>query len=189
MPRGIYKRTKPSWIKGKTKKDYPQLSNTGVKKGNIPWNKGKKLGPNPEHSRKMKGRPSTMLGRKHKPESIEKMRKSAIGIHRGEKCGTWKGGITPINFKIRNSTEYRDWRIAVFEQDNYTCQECGSRGVTLNADHIKPFAYYPELRLAIENGRTLCVPCHRKTDTYKGRATKNYRTNAIANVKTFDTNA
>jgi hypothetical protein len=28
--------------KGKTKKDYPKLSNSGVKKGYIPWNKGKK---------------------------------------------------------------------------------------------------------------------------------------------------
>lgn len=28
--------------KGKTKKDYPNLSNSGVKKGNISWNKGKK---------------------------------------------------------------------------------------------------------------------------------------------------
>jgi hypothetical protein len=32
------------WNEGKTKKDYPQLSNSGVKKGNIPWNKGKGSG-------------------------------------------------------------------------------------------------------------------------------------------------
>ena len=86
---------------------------------------------------------------------------------RGEKSNFWKGGITPINMKIRQSKEYKDWRVAVFARDNYTCQECGSRGVTLHADHIKPFAYYPELRLVIENGRTLCVPCHQKTPTYK----------------------
>lgn len=87
----------------------------------------------------------------------------------GEKNGMWKGGITPINAKIRTSQEYKDWRITVFKRDNYTCNECGSQGVTLHADHIKPFAYYPELRLVIENGRTLCVPCHKKTDTYAGR--------------------
>lgn len=28
-----------AWNKGKNKDDYPQLSNSGVKKGNIPWNK------------------------------------------------------------------------------------------------------------------------------------------------------
>jgi hypothetical protein len=88
---------------------------------------------------------------------------------RGIKNPAWKGGITPINYKIRNSQEYTDWRISVFKRDNYTCQECNGTGITLNADHIKPFALFPELRLVIENGRTLCVPCHRKTDTYGGR--------------------
>jgi 5-methylcytosine-specific restriction endonuclease McrA len=79
----------------------------------------------------------------------------------------WKGGITPINIKIRNSVEYKLWRTAVFERDNYTCVWCGdNKGGNLEADHIKPFCDYPELRLAIDNGRTLCKECHRKTDTY-----------------------
>ena len=86
----------------------------------------------------------------------------------GANCNWWKGGITSINTKVRNSKKYANWRVAVFQRDNYTCKECGSRGVTLNADHIKPFAYYPELRLRIDNGRTLCVPCHKKTDTFAG---------------------
>lgn len=83
----------------------------------------------------------------------------------------WKGGITPENRMIRSSAKYRDWRKAVFERDNYTCQECFERGGKLNADHIKMFALYPELRFEVSNGRTLCEPCHRKTDTFgmKGR--------------------
>jgi len=86
----------------------------------------------------------------------------------------WKGGITPVNQKIRSSSEYADWRTQVFKRDDYTCQECGSRGYKLNADHIKPFAYYPELRLAIDNGRTLCVPCHKKTETFGIKGVRNY---------------
>lgn len=78
----------------------------------------------------------------------------------------WKGGITPINEKIRKSFVYKLWRNAVFEKDNYTCQECGIRGDNLHADHIKPFAVYVDLRFAIDNGRALCVPCHKKTPTY-----------------------
>lgn len=85
----------------------------------------------------------------------------------------WEGGKTPLSKQIRNSKEYIDWRTTVFKRDNYTCQECGSRGYKLHADHIKPFAFYPELRLVIENGRTLCVPCHKKTDTY-GHKSREY---------------
>ena len=89
----------------------------------------------------------------------------------GDKNPQWKGGITPVHKTIRRSTEFKEWRKSVFERDNYTCQECGVRGGTLHPDHIKPFAYYPELRFSLDNGRTLCVDCHKKTDTWgnKGR--------------------
>lgn len=89
---------------------------------------------------------------------------------RKEKNPFWKGGISKTYKSERQllmeTKEYKDWRTNVFRRDNYTCQECGSRGYKLNADHIKPFAFYPELRLIINNGRTLCVFCHRKTETY-----------------------
>lgn len=84
----------------------------------------------------------------------------------GEKSANWKGGITPLNRLIRSSKEYKAWRKAVFERDNYTCQHCHQHGGNLEADHIKQFAYYVELRLDPDNGRTLCVDCHRKTDTH-----------------------
>ena len=78
----------------------------------------------------------------------------------------WKGGITPEHLRVRWSTEMKNWRKQIFERDNYTCQLCGKHGGNLNADHIKPFALYPELRFDLSNGRTLCVSCHRNTDTY-----------------------
>ena len=62
--------------------------------------------------------------------------------------------------------EYIVWRTAVFVRDDYTCQICGKRGIELQADHIKPWSTHPELRYAIDNGRTLCVSCHRTTDTW-----------------------
>lgn len=72
----------------------------------------------------------------------------------------WKGGITPLNSQIRNSLEYKLWRKAVFTRDDFTCIWCFKRGGILHADHIKEFYMYPELRFAIDNGRTLCKSCH-----------------------------
>ena len=81
----------------------------------------------------------------------------------------WKGGVTPINLQIRRSLEYKIWRRNVFERDNYTCQMCLKRGFKINADHIKSFAEFPELRFELSNGRTLCEPCHRNTPNYGKR--------------------
>lgn len=108
-------------------------------------------------------------GTKHTEETKKKISLGGVGKQAKEKNAMWKGGITPINKQIRTSREYKLWRTAVFERDGWTCVWCGAHGVELNADHIKPFALFPELRLAIDNGRTLCVPCHKTTDTYAGR--------------------
>ena len=62
---------------------------------------------------------------------------------------------------IRNSGKYNEWRKAVFERDDYTCQSCGQRGGMLNAHHIKHFASNPDERLNPDNGITLCKDCHR----------------------------
>jgi 5-methylcytosine-specific restriction endonuclease McrA len=89
----------------------------------------------------------------------------------GEKSHFWKGGLTNKNRLLRNMAKTNDWRISVFERDNYTCQICGSRNgngenVKLSAHHIKGWATNPECRWDIDNGQTLCWPCHRTTDNF-----------------------
>lgn len=82
---------------------------------------------------------------------------------------------TPVERREKHTESFGiAWRKAVFERDNYTCQICKVRGKQIQADHIKPFKYFPELRWILSNGRTLCVPCHRKTDTYGRRGQKLY---------------
>ena len=54
-----------------------------------------------------------------------------------------------------------EWRKAVFQRDNYTCVWCNKSNIYFHADHIKPFAYFPELRFEGSNGQTLCANCHK----------------------------
>ena len=99
---------------------------------------------------------------------------------RGEKNPSWKGGRTKFKLILRGGYKYRQWRSDVFTRDDFTCQFCGERGGILNADHIKQLslildenniktledAENCEELWNINNGRTLCVPCHKRTDTY-----------------------
>lgn len=88
----------------------------------------------------------------------------------------WKplNQIRSENEKIRQSSTYKAWRMAVLIRDNFICQICGRKGGYLEADHIKPFAYFPDRRFDVSNGRALCKPCHQKTDSYGSKAKLNY---------------
>jgi len=96
-------------------------------------------------------------------------------------CGcarTWtdgnKGRIGPLHpnwnptltneerIQGRNIPGYKEWRSAVYERDNYTCQKCGdNRGGNLIAHHIEGYAANKKLRIKLGNGVTLCEDCHK----------------------------
>lgn len=112
---------------------------------------------------------------------------------KGKAHYNWKGGITPLTKKIRQSTKYTTWRTQIFIRDSYLCVLCGLGG-ELNADHYPtPFSviFHKEKISSlkdsekckklwdINNGRTLCIKCHRKTDTYA----KNYKGEKIKTDK------
>ena len=133
---------------GKKKSPQHCINNGLAKKGQAPWNKG------------LKG--VQISTRKGIPQPQ----------FRGENHWNWRGGESKKERQIlMNQVEYKLWRKAVFERDRWTCVECNyrSKGKTdINADHIKPWSLYPKLRYAIDNGRTLCVPCHQKTFIFIG---------------------
>jgi len=97
----------------------------------------------------------------------------------GESAPCWKGGLTPENMKIRNSIGYVEWRNLVFERDNFTCQECGEREGKLTAHHINAFSDYPDFRMEISNGKTLCWKCHGNLHRGKPRPGKRYASGAV----------
>ena len=73
---------------------------------------------------------------------------------------------------LRGSTEYKKWRMDVFKRDKFKCVMCFKKSGNLNADHIKPFCLFPKYRFDINNGRTLCVPCHRSLGGHLIRTNK-----------------
>lgn len=116
----------------------------------------------------------SLAGRKQSPIQGHKKRL----YWTGEGNPRWKGGITPLVLKIRHCLKYREWRIQVFRGNDYTCQQCGKRGGDLEADHYpKRFADIMSSNLItvfedaltceelwdVNNGRTMCKPCHRPT--------------------------
>ena len=78
----------------------------------------------------------------------------------GELSPSWQGGKTQGQ-KKRMLQEYKDWRLNVYNRDGFRCQVCECVGKELNAHHIKKWSKYPELRLNIDNGITLCKECHK----------------------------
>lgn len=116
-------------------------------------------------------------------ETIEKFRKIRTGKKfsdatrlkmSGENCHLWKGGITPINLKIRTSLEYKLWRKSCFERDNFICQKTGISGGNLQVHHINNFADFPELRFDIDNGITLSQKAHKEFHKIYGKHNNTY---------------
>jgi len=93
-------------------------------------------------------------------KNISMGNKNSNKVRRGENHPSWKGGIWPINDKIKHSIEYILWRQSVITRDNWTCQKYGIKGDKLHAHHIKNFAEFPELRFAIDNGITFSKKAH-----------------------------
>lgn len=130
--------------------------------------------------------PVGMKGKHHSVETRLKISKNHahhwLG-KTGKNHPLWEGGGGPIRL-LRTCKEYKEWRTFIFTRDDYTCIWCGVNGGEIQADHIKPFSQMVRKIMATgveitpenastfselwdtSNGRTLCKPCHKKTDTY-----------------------
>lgn len=101
--------------------------------------------------------------------------------HVGANAPDYKHGKCKNYLLIRANKIYRDWGLAVFRRDAFTCQICGSsKSGTLEAHHLYSFSKLcTENNIItvedakncsnlwdISNGQTLCRECHKKTDSY-----------------------
>lgn len=128
----------------------------GIKTGKKAWNTGMKMSD--EFCKKM-----SVALKGHKSWNKGFTAKDGIkGIRFGSQINTWKGGITPINEKLRKNLEYKLWREAVLKRDGFTCMKTGIKGGKLEVHHINNFADCPELRTSISNGITLSKKIHRE---------------------------
>lgn len=136
------------WLGKKGKKP-----NSGsFQKGLIPWNKGKR---SYKFCERCGNKFCTRKGKITKPHQRFCSRKCRGLTQRGQHYGK----------KIYKTTEYIKWRKAVLQRDGYKCIWCRSIK-NLDVDHIKPKLKYPKLVFNIDNGRTLCKLCHKKTKSY-----------------------
>jgi len=97
------------------------------------------------------------LGKHHTKEAKIKISVYQQNIPGGE----FDDFVSSKNERARKSKQYAEWRKAVFERDNYTCQWCGGKNGYLVSHHKKRFADYLELRYELNNGLTLCFECHK----------------------------
>jgi len=72
----------------------------------------------------------------------------------------------------RKLPEYKQWRTAVFERDNYTCNGCRVVGGYLEAHHVLPWSTFPDRRFDVSNGITVCLDCHELIDPLRARFKK-----------------
>ncbi len=94
------------------------------------------------------------------------------------------GGQERFRNKIMGLTMYRTWRELIRQRDNQRCVLCGESDEKLHVDHYpKSFAKIisdngietvQQAKLcnefwSLDNARTLCFPCHKKTETYGKR--------------------
>lgn len=127
-----------------------------------------------------------MYGKKMSQETRQKM-----SLSRTDKTGpsatAWKGGKTSLTKRVKGVIHTRHrWYYNVYKRDGWACQACGRKS-ELDAHHIRPISVLiKELLLGrdeltddnarldwlaeqpqivdenLENGITLCRPCHKR---------------------------
>lgn len=112
-----------------------------------------------------------MKGKKHTDETKKKISES----HKGEKCYMWEGGKSFEEYTL-------DWtnilRASIRTRDNYICQECGIHQDELSGYQKKLDVHhidYDKKNCNPDNLITLCRGCHQRTNVYRDKWLKYFK--------------
>lgn len=140
---------------GKIRTPESKMKNSISHLGKKPWNKGKSEVFSKETLTKMR---EAKLGKAPPPHKVGCQCFRCSPKH-GALNHNYINGSSDARNLLRR--ELRQWSQDILMRDEFTCVMCHCIGGRLNAHHIKRFADYPELRLSINNGVTLCEHCHK----------------------------
>ena len=106
------------------------------------------------------------LANKKKMYDIEKAWRKANPEKVAAKNKRYLLKLNLMNTKVSDRT-MRAWAFQVKERDCWTCRDCGATE-NLEAHHIYSKTKHPHRILELDNGTTLCEPCHKYEHSTNG---------------------
>jgi len=121
-----------------------------------------------EHRKKLsEAKKGKKLSCEHKEKIGESLKgkSTASWTPKGENHHAWIKDRTLVieKHRLRGTQEWKNWRNFIFTRDKYTCKECNITGNHLEPHHIIPIRSDMNKLFDVNNGITLCRPCHQKT--------------------------
>lgn len=129
--------------------------------------------PAKELERRRKLREAALRQESSRRPKSEEHKKKIAKSNRGKHTEKWdeerkkrwiqvRTGMKPSRRSTSGaSAAYAEWRHLVLLRDRHRCRSCGGT-TNLEVHHLKLQEVFPELRLELFNGITLCHRCHRK---------------------------
>lgn len=134
------------------------------------WKESIKSKGNPMYDTHRYGENAPGFGKTRSEETKKKISETKKGNYLGKNNSNWNQNLTDEDRQDRRLIPgYKEWRIAVFEKANYTCEICGKRGGKLAAHHKNSYDNNSDQRTLLENGACVCKTCHKNLHHQYGR--------------------